>query len=189
MPHHIEKRRLGWYAALRVPKDVQEEPGREWFRQSLRTRDEKLARRLAKPVVAQWQQQVAVARSKANEDDDPAARWAERLRDDLKMAARVELGRRLTERTFEVDADPAVWRQQMRDAKRHDAQASDPQDAQKLAGVHADLQCHIEDSAPAAKRFWCSAAGDPTEEHLEKFIASLDVRPKKASSLTVEATW
>jgi integrase len=62
MPRHIEQRRLGWYAVLNVPADVQKKVGKKRFRMSLKTRDKKVAERLAKPLVADWEQQITMAR-------------------------------------------------------------------------------------------------------------------------------
>ena len=70
MPRHIEQRRLGWYAVLNVPTDVQKKIGTKRFRMSLKTRDKKAAERLAKPLIAVWEQQIALAR------DEKAARSA-----------------------------------------------------------------------------------------------------------------
>ena len=63
MPRHLEKRRQGWYAVLNVPVDVQLELDRKRFRASLKTRDERVALRLAKPVIAHWQNQITRARN------------------------------------------------------------------------------------------------------------------------------
>ena len=54
MPRHLEKRRQGWYAVLNVPVDVQLELDRKRFLASLKTRDERVALRLAKSVIAHW---------------------------------------------------------------------------------------------------------------------------------------
>jgi len=72
MPRHLEKRRQGWYAVLNVPVDVQLELDRKRFRASLKTRDERVALRLAKPVIAHWQNQIARARNEAGANDDIA---------------------------------------------------------------------------------------------------------------------
>jgi integrase len=71
MPRHIEQRRLGWYAVLNVPADVQKKVGKKRFRVSLKTRDKKVAERLAKPLIADWEQQITLAR------DERAAKSAE----------------------------------------------------------------------------------------------------------------
>ena len=62
MPRHIEQRRLGWYAVLNVPADVQKLLKRKRFRVSLKTRDKKVAERLANAQVAEWQHEIALAR-------------------------------------------------------------------------------------------------------------------------------
>ena len=81
MPRHIEQRRLGWYAVLNVPTDVQKKIGKKRFRMSLKTRDKKAAERLAKPLIAVWEQQIALAR------DEKAARSAAAVwRDTLRRA-------------------------------------------------------------------------------------------------------
>ena len=72
MLRHLEKRRQGWYAVLNVPVDVQLELDRKRFRASLKTRDERVALRLAKPVIAHWQNQIARARNEAGANDDIA---------------------------------------------------------------------------------------------------------------------
>jgi integrase len=72
MPRHIEKRRQGWYAILNVPVDVQPELGRKRFRASLKTRDKRAALRLAKSVIANWQNQIARARNEVGANDDAA---------------------------------------------------------------------------------------------------------------------
>ena len=72
MPRHLEKRRQGWYAVLNVPVDVQLELGCKRFRASLKTRDERVALRLAKSVIANWQSQIASARNEAGANDDIA---------------------------------------------------------------------------------------------------------------------
>ncbi|MCZ6495291.1 MAG: hypothetical protein O6924_03840, partial [Alphaproteobacteria bacterium] len=74
MPRHIERkeRRLTWYATLTVPHDVRRKLGRNRFRQSLGTRDPKVAERLAAPLVAEWQSAIASARGDEAAENDPA---------------------------------------------------------------------------------------------------------------------
>jgi integrase len=79
MSRHIEQRRLGWYAVLNVPVDVQRELRRKRFRVSLKTRDKKVAERLAKPIVAEWQHRVAMARGEVTAKNDPKF-WRDALR-------------------------------------------------------------------------------------------------------------
>jgi integrase len=79
MPRHIEQRRLSWYAVLNVPSGVQETLKRKRFRTSLKTRDKKVAERLGKPIVAEWQRQIALARGEDAAKND-AKFWRDALR-------------------------------------------------------------------------------------------------------------
>ncbi len=79
MPRHIEQRRLGWYAVLNVPTDAQKSLRRKRYRVSLKTRDKKVAERLAKPIVAEWQRQIALARGEGAAMSD-AKFWRDALR-------------------------------------------------------------------------------------------------------------
>ena len=92
MPRHIEQRRLGWYAVLNVPPDVQKKLRRKRFRETLKTRDKKVAERKAKPLVAMWQYRIAMARGEEAAEDDPAV-WRKALRhakDDQQRASIID---------------------------------------------------------------------------------------------------
>lgn len=145
MPRHIERKenRLTWYATLTVPRDVRRKLGRNRFRQSLGTRDPKVAERLAKPLVAEWQSMIARARG------DGAA-----------------------------ENDPAFWRRALAWAKT----------AEERRIVEHELETHVlsqgyDNTDPEAKRFYGRAFGSVTDtsEHLDEWLASLQVRPKTAN--------
>jgi len=70
MGNHIEKRRLGWYAVLNVPADVQHIIGKRRFRVSVQTRDELVAMRRAMRWVAKWKNEIAKARNEPEIDVD-----------------------------------------------------------------------------------------------------------------------
>ena len=97
MSRNVEQRRLGWYAVLNVPTDAQEALGRKRFRVSLKTRDKKVAERLAKPIVAEWQRQVALARG-----EDAAKNDAKFWRDALRRAKTEEQRHTILE---QIDAE------------------------------------------------------------------------------------
>jgi len=98
MPRHIERkeRRLTWYATLTVPSDVRRKLGRKRFRQSLGTRDPKVAERLAAPLVAEWQSMIARARGIESAENDPAF-WRRTL-----AWAKTDEERRLIEHEIET---------------------------------------------------------------------------------------
>lgn len=79
MSSHLEQRWQSWYAILNVPRDVQGILGRKRFLVSLKTRDRRVAEREAKPIVAEWQRKIAIARGEEIATDD-AAYWRGALR-------------------------------------------------------------------------------------------------------------
>ena len=144
MPRYIERkeRRLTWYAALTVPRDVQHKLRRKRFRKSLATRDPKVAERLAAPLIAEWQSMIARARG-----------------DDVALH------------------DPAFWRGALAWAKT----------SEERVIVEHELETHVlnqgyDSTDPEAKRFYSRAFGSiiDTTEHLDEWLASLQVRPKTA---------
>ena len=145
MPRHIERkeRRLTWYATLTVPRDVRRKLRRNRFRQSLGTRDPKVAERLAAPLVAEWQSMIARARG------DEAA-----------------------------ENDPAFWRRSLAWAKTDEEREI----------VEFNLESHVlaegyDNTDAEAKQFYGRAFGSiiDTTEHLDEWLAALQVRPKTAS--------
>ncbi len=75
MSHNLVQRRRGWYAQLNVPKDVQTVIGLQKFRQSLKTRDRDQAKIDAGPIISNWRQKIADARTQT-ETDVRHERWA-----------------------------------------------------------------------------------------------------------------
>jgi len=73
-----KERRLTWYARMIVPRDVQRKLRRKRFRKSLDTRDRKVAERLAKPIIAEWQSLIAQARGDDAAEND-AKYWRRAL--------------------------------------------------------------------------------------------------------------
>ena len=63
---NIERRRLGWYAILNVPKDCREKLGRRRFLKTLETQNEARARIKAIPLVELWKGHIAAARDEIN---------------------------------------------------------------------------------------------------------------------------
>ncbi|ETD82012.1 DUF6538 domain-containing protein [Rhodobacter capsulatus] len=63
---YIQKRGKNgiWYARLRVPTDLVNAFGKDEFSKSLRTSDERVARKQARTVIAEWEHQFELARLK-----------------------------------------------------------------------------------------------------------------------------
>ncbi len=150
MPRHIEQRRLGWYAVLNVPADVQKKVRRKRFRVSLKTRDKKVAERKAKPIVAEWQRQIALAGGEAAAKDDPAF-W----RDALRRAKDDE-----QRQSILMQIDYAAWDIGAINVDIGERPSSDPEARRFYAeAIGARL---------------------PTTEHLDEWIGSLQVKDKTA---------
>ena len=150
MPRHIEQRRLGWYAVLNVPADVQKKVRRKRFRVSLKTRDKKVAERKAKPIVAEWQRQIALAGGEEAAKDDPAF-W----RDALRRAKDDE-----HRQSILMQIDYAAWDIGAINVDIGERPSSDPEARRFYAeAIGARL---------------------PTTEHLDEWIGSLQVKDKTA---------
>jgi len=79
MPKHIEKQFRKWYAVKYVPRDVQEAfDGKTRLKQCLHTESETEALTKAKPIIADWERAIAVAR-KGGSDKAKALEYRGRL--------------------------------------------------------------------------------------------------------------
>ena len=109
---HIQRRGKSgiWYARLRVPTDLAKAFGREEFSKSLKTADERTARKLARQVIADWERQFEDARRKpdlSTVDVETLARhyYLKRQQDDLQ-----ERDRKPTAAQWEAMTHEAVTR-------------------------------------------------------------------------------
>lgn len=151
MSRHIEQRRLTWYAILNVPPDVQRKVGRKRFLQSLKTRDRKVAERRAKPVVAEWQHQIATARGEEAATDDPAY-WRSALRRAATDEERDSILEQIELEAWDIGA--------INVDNIGDPPSSDPEAREFYAQA--------------------TGARVPTAEHLDEWIGSLQVKDKTA---------
>ena len=62
MPKFLLKQRQGWYAVLEIPKALRKHFGKVRFKQSLETDSLSIANSRVLPVIAEWKQQVAIAK-------------------------------------------------------------------------------------------------------------------------------
>lgn len=152
MPRHIEKRRQGWYAVLNVPDDVQKQIRRKRFRQSLKTRDKKIAENLAKPIVANWQHKIDLARGREGAEKDPAF-WREALRRANEEDHRQSILEQIDDVAWDIGA--------INVENIGDQPSSDPE-AQRFYAEAVGARI-------------------PTTEPLDKWIESLQVKEKTAA--------
>ncbi len=152
MPRHIEQRRLGWYAVLNVPTDVQKKIGKKRFRMSLKTRDKKAAERLAKPLIAVWEQQIALAR------DEKAARSAAAVWRDTLRRATTDKERDFIKMMISDEADDIGFF----NVDPGQAPSSDPEARQFYAEAVGDRV--------------------PTTEYIDEWIASLQVKERAVAA-------
>lgn len=146
----IELRHRTYFAYLDVPKDVRSKLGRRIFRETLQTDSRSVANRRAAPKIANWKARIARAREEPNHND--ARYWREALR----RAA--------------DDKERAVIMEQI------DMVAWD------IGAINVENIGDTPSSAPEASRFYFEATGErvPTTEHLDEWIASLQVKAKTA---------
>tara|TARA_B110001469_G_scaffold127219_1_gene147257 strand:- start:2771 stop:4036 length:1266 start_codon:yes stop_codon:yes gene_type:complete len=62
MPKFLLKQRQGWYAVLEIPKALRKHFGKVRFKQSLETDSLSIANSRVLPVIAEWKQQIAIAK-------------------------------------------------------------------------------------------------------------------------------
>ena len=62
MPKFLLKQRQGWYAVLEIPKALRKHFGKVRFKQSFETDSLSIANSRVLPVIAEWKQQVAIAK-------------------------------------------------------------------------------------------------------------------------------
>lgn len=108
-----KKPRQTWYAVLNVPRDVQRKVGKKRFRVALKTRDPKVAERLAAPLVAQWKAQIAEARTGVKHTENDARFWREVLQKAKTPEERLIAEDRLRDHVFMEgldDTDPEAQR-------------------------------------------------------------------------------
>jgi integrase len=70
MPKFLLKQRQGWYAVLEIPKALRKHFGKVRFKQSLETDSLSIASRRVLPVIAEWKQQVAIAKNLGSVSND-----------------------------------------------------------------------------------------------------------------------
>ena len=163
----IELRHNTYFAYLDVPKDVRSKLRRRVFRETLRTDSRSVAKRRAAPKIANWKSQIEKARGNPNHND-------------------VEFWRISLKRAKANPDDPAYWREALRSAKDDDQRAAIMEQIDMVAwDIGATNVENIGDppsSDPEASRFYFEAAGAhlPTTEHLDEWIASLQVKAKTA---------
>ena len=90
---YIQKRGKNgiWYARLRVPTDLVKAFGKEEFSKSLRTSDERVARKQARTVIAEWEHQFEQARRKpelSTADAETLARYYYHQQEQADLAER-----------------------------------------------------------------------------------------------------
>lgn len=146
----IERRYHTWFAYLDVPVDVRTKLGRRVFRETLDTDSRAVALRRSAPKIAKWKQIIEKARGQPNADD--ATFWRDSLR-----RARTEDERR----TVLDQIDMVAW------------------------NIGAENVENVGDDAtrdPAAADFHAKATGAvvATDEHLDEWIKSLQVKAKTA---------
>lgn len=97
---HMQKRGKNgiWYVRLRVPTDLVKAFGREEFIKSLKTSDERTARKLARQTVVEWERQFELARRKpdlSGADIETLARsyYVEQQQADLEKRNQMPLAR------------------------------------------------------------------------------------------------
>ncbi|MDC1267984.1 tyrosine-type recombinase/integrase [Amylibacter sp.] len=64
MPQYIQKRRRKWYAVLEIPKVLRSHFQRPRFLKSLETEDLSVAERRMLPIIAEWKNEIAIAKGK-----------------------------------------------------------------------------------------------------------------------------
>ena len=64
MPQYIQKRRRKWYAVLEIPKTLRSHFQRPRFLKSLETEDLSIAERRVLPIIAEWKNEIAIAKGK-----------------------------------------------------------------------------------------------------------------------------
>ncbi|MCZ6839680.1 MAG: hypothetical protein O7G13_10430, partial [Alphaproteobacteria bacterium] len=153
--HYLVRRRLGWYAQLNVPADVQDKLGRKKFRRSMKTRDRTIAEREAKFHVGLWQRKIAVARGEVVTHEEAVAHEED---DALSLA----VARRF-----------------------HDALERAPtlQDRLRVEWSMEDhvLNQGYDNTDPEAQQFYKLAFSRLTLDYVEEWITSLQVKPKTAA--------
>lgn len=147
----IEKRHRTYFAYLDIPKDVRKAIGRRVYRQTLKTDSRSVAERRAAPIVAQWKAEIARAREEPNHND--ARFW----RDALRRAETPEAQALVMEQI-----EMAAW---------------------DIGAVNVENIGERPSTAPEAQRFFAEATGAlvATDEHLEEWIGSLQVKAKTVS--------
>lgn len=131
---HIQRRGKSgiWYARLRVPTDLSKAFGKDEFSKSLKTTDERMARKLARQVIADWERQFEEARRKpdlSTVDVETLARhyYLKRQQDDLQ-----ERDRKPTAAKWEAMTHEAVTRM-IAKSDQNPAKLSDPTELLNLA--------------------------------------------------------
>ena len=85
-PKHLIQRNFTWYARLGIPIDVRPKLGRKReFIQSLKTKDQSVAIIKAKPLIAEWQNAIHIARGNPSAIETTAIR----LRNDTESHSRI----------------------------------------------------------------------------------------------------
>jgi len=64
MPQYIQKRRRKWYAVLEIPKALRSHFQKPRFLKSLETEDLSIAERRVLPIIAEWKNEIAIAKGK-----------------------------------------------------------------------------------------------------------------------------
>ena len=64
MPQYIQKRRRKWYAVLEIPKALRSHFQKPRFLKSLETEDLSVAERRVLPIIAEWKNEIAIAKGK-----------------------------------------------------------------------------------------------------------------------------
>ncbi len=146
----IELRHRTYFAYLDVPKDVRKGLRRRVFRQTLRTDSRSVAERRAAPLIAQWKAEIARRREEPNHND--ARYWRDALRRAKDDQQRVAIMEQI---------DMVAW---------------------DIGATNVENIGDQPSSDPEARRFYAEAIGArvPTTEHLDEWIASLQVKEKTA---------
>ena len=146
----IERRHRTFFAYLDVPKDVRKVIGRRVFRQTLQTDSRSVAERRAAPLIAKWKAEIERRRQEPNHND--AKFW----RDALRRAKDDE-----QRQSILMQIDYAAW---------------------DIGAINVENIGDQPSSDPEARRFYAEAIGArvQTTEHLDEWIASLQVKDKTA---------
>jgi len=147
----IELRHRTYFAYLDVPADVRKRARRRVFRQTLQTDSRAVALRRAAPLVAQWKADIARLREEPNHNDTKF--W----RDALRRTKTPEDRARVLEQIENVAWD--------------------------IGSTNVNQIGDSPTTDPEARQFVAAAIGAivPTDEHLEEWIGSLQVKSKTAA--------